>query len=313
MTLKQLVDEYQSEVIGPSILSEVTRVAMRITRGYDPHVYASAPSWDDAIEDLVHDIVVDQLLGERQLDYIMITARDLQHFRALLTRQSKRALAHRRRRTVVDNLLDRARPILERPPFERIGPRRYRLTGTATEDRQPSDRELYEAAIAVMPIPKIVPAATERAPVVYHDRDLRLLVTGVARALPTPLEVADLDRVLRHLLTPWTSGLLVSIEEAVQVSSPEAGPSEELEADEVADRIIRKLGREERDVLAFKYIGLSDQEVSGRINRSRPTVAERRATAIRVIREEVEGLDGAARDLVVARLGARLVSARVAE
>jgi hypothetical protein len=69
-------------------------------------------SWDDAEQDVVQSVVLDLLLAEGQLDYLMATAVEFSDFQNILTFQVRRYLARQRRRTVIDNLLDRAKEVL---------------------------------------------------------------------------------------------------------------------------------------------------------------------------------------------------------
>ena len=109
--------EYAAEVIGPLILAEAHRAVTSASRRYDPMVYARAADWADAIDDTVQQLVVDLLLGDGQIDYMMSVSRDLDGFRGLMALQVRRLLARTRTRTVVDNLIDRARTVLRAAPF----------------------------------------------------------------------------------------------------------------------------------------------------------------------------------------------------
>ena len=114
MSIADLRTEYEREVIGLAILAEVRRACSFRPRRYPPTVYARSATWnDDAIDDLVQDVITHRLLGERQLAYLFDVGRTIDAWRALLDRQVRIALARRRVRTVVDNLLDRAKRLLD--------------------------------------------------------------------------------------------------------------------------------------------------------------------------------------------------------
>src|SRR5439155_23995156 len=108
MTLEELRDEYRTERVGAKIVAEVSSAVHDICRRYDPQVYGRSASWDDAEEDLVQSVVLELLLEEGQLDYLMATCVRLEDFEQLLRFQIRRYLARQRRRTIVDNVLDRA-------------------------------------------------------------------------------------------------------------------------------------------------------------------------------------------------------------
>ena len=115
MSISDLRSEYEREVIGLAILAEVRRACASRARKYPPVVYARSTTWnDDAIDDLVQDVITRRLLGKRQLDYLFDMGRTIDAWRALLDRQVRITLARRRVRTVVDNLLDRAKRLLDR-------------------------------------------------------------------------------------------------------------------------------------------------------------------------------------------------------
>src|SRR5260370_6664343 len=111
MTLVELREEYRSVRIGEKILEEVRQTVHQVCRRYDPQIYGGAASWDDAEGDLVQSVVLDLLIGEGQLDYLMATAVEIGDFQNLLKYQVRRYIARKRRRTVIDNVIDRAKAI----------------------------------------------------------------------------------------------------------------------------------------------------------------------------------------------------------
>src|ERR1700758_4228802 len=121
MTLAELRVEYKASFVGPKILGEVSEVVRGTVRRYDPEVYGGSASWDDVEEDAVQSVVEDLLLREGQLDYLMATALRLEDFRNLLRFQVRRYLARKRRRNVIDNLLDRSKELLQGASFEISG------------------------------------------------------------------------------------------------------------------------------------------------------------------------------------------------
>ena len=59
MTLEALRTEYRAVRIGPAIVEEVRHVVHTVirSRNYDPQVYAGAPDWDSAEEDVVQGVI----------------------------------------------------------------------------------------------------------------------------------------------------------------------------------------------------------------------------------------------------------------
>lgn len=307
VSLDDLRDEYRTERIGRLILGEVERVVFQVVRHYDPRIYGGAASWDDAADDILQAVVVDLLLGEGQLDYIMATAAQIEDWARLLRFQVKRYLARQRRRSVVDNLLDRAKPLLGHSPFQEFSsPARFGLAGAELDDRQPSDAELSAAARSAALIPRIRFTAGERAPVVYSEDALRGLLEAVARSLPVPFSISDVGKILEMVLTDWVASFLYEFDEAQEPEVPSLGPEEKLMVSDAAEQIIEGCSDEELLVLRRKLEGMSDDAVARELSVSRPTVHARKKEAWGRLREVLEDLpeqvQAAAVDLVSLRL-----------
>ena len=105
--------EFEARGVGPLMLAEVRTIAYRLVPRYNA-VYTGVGNWRDGFDDLVQDVVCDSLLRDQQAQYLVATSAAIEDFRRLLVRQTRRCLARRRVRTIIDNLLDRARPILTR-------------------------------------------------------------------------------------------------------------------------------------------------------------------------------------------------------
>lgn len=316
MTLADLRAEYKTEVIGPRIYGEVTAIARQVARSYDPRTYASAATWADGLDDLLQEVILERLLGEGQLAYAMATAADADHWRALVARQVKRALAKRRQRTVVDNLLERADELLSRPPFVSSGPRKraeYWLEGRDVEMRRPTERELRSATNAAAAIPVVRGTAVERAPMVYTTAALERLLHEVATALPASFTRGDLDTIFRGLLTQWLAADLVAIEGAMQLPSEGLTPEEHMEVNDIATRILEGAGQEGRFILRAKLRDMSDGAIAAELGISRPTVAARKSAVFDRVHAELADLPRTHADAVVAALSLALANARWSE
>jgi len=313
MTLNDLRRERDEVGIGQEILLVVADVSRAVVRSYDPTVYGGEASWGAGLEDLVQEVVLDRLLRERQLDYALTVASSTEDFRRLMTRQVKRTLAHRRRKSVIDNLIGRALPILDGEGFATRGDgsqRRFWLANADVLDREPADTEVYEAAVAAAVIPKTPSHGLERAPVVYSPAALQALILVVAETLSTELSVPTLDRVLRLVLTDWVASDLVDSREAEYLPAAGAlGPEEAAQVDAVVTDILQQLPAGSLPVLRFKYAGLSDQEIGGRLNLSRPTVAKRKELALTLLRQHLSDESEPVREAVVSELGLRIARA----
>src|SRR5436853_4069938 len=283
MTLAELRDEYRSVRIGPKILGEVRAVVQRVVRRYDSQVYGRAASWADAEEDIVQSVILYVLLREGQLDYLMSTAQELGEFEALLTFQVRRYLARQRRRTVIDNLLDRAKELLQVDPFATTGTAsaaRHGLLGVAVEGRDPTDEELLVAARSAALIPRVRFSGQDRAPVVYARDDLETLLRAVAVALPTSFSLHNLARVFELVLTDWVAGFLYDFEEVQASVSASLTPEEEMMAAEATKDILERCTSEHLLVLRRKLENVADQAIADELGISRPTVIARKGEAL---------------------------------
>lgn len=311
MSLEELRAEYetpasQGGIIGPKILNEVTRAVGILTKRYDPQIYAGVADWRDGVDDVVQGVVTDLLLGEGQLDYIFGQATTLDDFRGLLFFQTKRFLARGRRRTVIDNLLDRCREILGQQPFESMAgsPIRYRL-GQATEDCQPSDDELVAAARYARGVPRIAYSASERAPIVYSRDNLTKLLVIVGGHLPCPFSVRHLHQVLEILLTDWIPSFLEEVEE-VRVPTAELGPDDEVQVNAARELIMVELTAEEAVILRAQILRIPDQAVADELGTSRQTVIARKQRLFQRLQPMLSELSEDLQVRVIERVGVDL-------
>jgi DNA-directed RNA polymerase specialized sigma24 family protein len=309
MSIDRLRREYQQVTIGPLILAEVERVVRATVRRFDPVVYAGVPSWAEGHEDLVQEVVLRVLLEEHQLDYLMATARTTNDFRALLRRQVERQLARRRRRTVIDNLLDRCRDILRGDQYTSVrrGSRTYyhRSEDTDVEERAPTADELRRASLRVSVVPRVPFRDTDRAPQVYSTHNLACVVELVAASLPTWFETRDLDKILHDVLTGWVPSLLRS-DDAVHLQvDTTLTPEEELVANSVSDQLFEGLTQEQLLIIVRKLEGSSDSEIAKELGVSRPTAAARKDDVLRVLEKGLEDLSPRLQAEVLDRLAVR--------
>jgi hypothetical protein len=302
--------EYQRERIGRSILAEVERAVDLATRRYDPVVYGGgAPTWAQARDDLIQEVVATVLLAEGQIDYLMQVSNTLDDFRALLFRQTRRLLARRRQRTVIDNLVERSREIVTRPPFDTVGraPPTFRLAGRTCEERQPTDDERRLAASRITAIPRIPFNVTERAPIVYAAGALDKVVKGIADALPTSFTISDVDAILKIVLTDWIPSFLEEGEESVVVEDRELGPEAMVVVTSTVDRVLDAMSEEQSLIFLRKLEGVSDSEVAKELGLSRPTLAARKEGVWRLMEHELSDLPEEHQRAVTGELGLRLV------
>ena len=260
------------------LLREVRRVVRSVVRGYDPLVYGKVWRWEEGVDDLVQDFCVEVLIEQGQLDYALVVAADLEHFRRLLARQLRHHLARRRQRTVVDNVLERCKALVAAAPFRVVSRApgwSYTLEDKDVAPGRPAVAALRKVAAALSGAATIRSNPTVRAPVIYSTDVLVGLLRSVASELPCPVTVTDLDWIFSFLLTSWLPRFLEQGEgEAFRPAVDELSVEERAIVEQVAGSIVAGCSGTAREVLRLKILGVSDREIGRRLGMSRPTVAK---------------------------------------
>jgi hypothetical protein len=306
MTFEDLRREYEVERIGLGVLGEVRSIVHGLSRRYDPTIYAGVTSWRDAEEDVAQGVVVDVLLAEGQLDYLMSVSTDIESFRRLLRFQIKRYLARKRQRSVVDNLLDRAREIMSRPPFVVVGSAGYGLEGRAVEDRDATEAELRRAIGAASGVPRVPVGSADRAPIVYSKEDLARLLVLVTTSLPCRLSIRDLDSILKSVLTGWVASFLYDFEEARTASVMDLSPEEAMVAKTATQEILDRCPAEGVLILARRLEGVRAESIAEELGVTRQTVAARQKRLWGIVRDVLSDLPEQLQEAAIAELSARL-------
>ena len=110
-----LCSEYERERIGTGWLETVFAVCSAIAKRYPPDVYNDGLPWDESsLADLAQDVIVERLLGEGQIDYIVARASTLSGARGLIGKHVKQVLAHRVIPNQRDNVASRLYQLFER-------------------------------------------------------------------------------------------------------------------------------------------------------------------------------------------------------
>jgi hypothetical protein len=298
--------EYARDLVGELIYARVRLLADRLLRRRDPLVYArGAHNHRDALGDVVNDFVVDVLIGERQVDYVMATARHLDDFDRLVRRQLRRYLARTRMRTVVDNLIDRSVSAMRSPPFAAAGSGELERFALADEPGDPDtsvmEAQLRRAAALAQAVPKIPSEATERAPKIYDGEGLRRVLTVLCRAVTSPLSRQDLQTFFEDLLTAWAPSFLEPGEEQ---DSPavDLTPSEQSVVNETAHELVATMTDEDRLIFQYKFANLPDREVAEALGLSRQSTAPRKQALFARLIEELADYERQLQTAVLARI-----------
>ena len=185
----------------PSFLRPAAQGCRTSGTGLSSRDFNGGEAWSaESVQSLVHDVVVDRLIHEGQLEYVLDNAADENELSALLAFQVQRVLAHRRTVTVVDRLVQRIGSFIGEPPFEVSGSGADRFVSVGPAKRQQmalSEKELRAGALAIDAIPRLASSPQrERESKVYHGEDLEELVAALAR-LFGGIAVRDIRKILR--------------------------------------------------------------------------------------------------------------------
>jgi DNA-directed RNA polymerase specialized sigma24 family protein len=297
--LSALIDEHEYSGIGPRWLQEIETASSRVARRYSPTLYALSATWDDeAVSDLVQD-VVERLLTKAQAQYICDVANDFGHARALIYRQVRMTLIDRRQRTSVDNLFDRAIDRFGKPPFEEVKkkPRCWRIAGCMFEAVPYTHR--LTASLAALP--RLPGNGTERASPIWTTETLTDALILICNSVSEVGEL-DLRKILDESLTVFATTEVVSDEAGTGERSGELDPGDLIMANELTERLEAALTYEEVTVLAGKWIGDSDGDISRRLGVSRPTAAKYKESAYMKVRNELDSQSAAVVGYTLGRL-----------
>lgn len=297
--LTALIKEHERCGIGPRWLQDIQMAASRVARRYSPMVYARSAAWDEeAINDLVQD-VVERMLTKAQAEYICDVANDFGHARALIYRQVRITLIDRRQRTSVDNLFDRAVERFREPPFAQATkkPRSWRIAGCTLEATTYTRR--LTASLAALP--RLPGNGTERASPIWTTETLTDALILICNSVSEVGEL-DLRKILDESLTVFATAEVVTDEAGTRERSGELDPGDLIMANELTDRLEAALTYEEVTVLAGKWIGDSDGDISRRLGVSRPTAAKYKKSAYMKVRNELDSQSAAVIGYTLGRL-----------
>lgn len=311
MTFGDLQAEYERELIGTLIYERVVELTRRYLRRRDPRIYArGSHDHRDGLEDVVNDFIVDVLIGERQIDYIMATATDLDSFEALTNRQARRYIARTRARTVIDNLIDRSVVILRERPFRAEGrgsTERFRLQDAGGSDLPASQVEIRLAASLAQRIPKVIGQGEERSPKIYDKKALETVLAVLARNVSGSISRNDLQSFFEYLLTPWAVSLLEPKEE-LESAAQQLTPGEQAIVEETCQRMIQNMTNEDRLIYQHKFANIPDRVVADALGLSRQSTAPRKKALFEAIAGELSELETHVQEGVLIRLNGLIAS-----
>lgn len=280
--------EYERDVVGDLWLAEVATAVRNVAPKYPPSSYTETGAWDALeYENLVQDVVANHLLDDGQLAYIVAAATDMSVARALIRRTVRRSLARGRRRTIVDNLMDRCRAI-------------ETLDSTNAGGESATDAQLRAAATRVARLPRIRIINSDRAPAVFSEPTLRSALEIAHEIVGPNLVERDISRIFELALTDYVPSGLVTIEGGMDEPDRALTPEEEVT---VIDTLRHLTARPapELQLLTMKIANASDSAVADHFGVSRPTAAKRFREASAAVEQALTDLPPHLQDEVLAR------------
>jgi hypothetical protein len=208
-------------------------------------------------------------------------------------------LARRRIRTVIDNLLDRSRPILNNPPF--VSRTRHLQATFALLDADVADRaatfpEISRTARVLVRIPQVTEVRRDRAPVLYSLENLRLALLLVGTHLPVAFTIGELDHIFRMTLPNRLPGVLNfnSSNEQHDIPNVVCGVNDTV--------LMNSLTPTEQFLIRAKVAQRSDQYIADRLGWTRRTTTYRKDRILRRVEALLGPLTYADRHACLARL-----------
>jgi hypothetical protein len=293
-TWAALRDEYARETVGELWLDEVSRAVQSVAPRYPPSIYTETGAWGaDEFENLVQDVVVRHLLDDGQLAYIVDTATDISVARALIHRTVRRGLARGRRRTIVDNLLERCRELQSFIP-------------AADPSPAASDAQLRVAAAEVAKLPRIRIINSDRAPAVFSGTTLPLVLGIVRDVLGPNVRERELAKIFELALADYVPSGLVTTEGGLDEPDRGLTPEEEVTVMDTLRQLTT--GPEvELQLLALKIADESDTVVARHLGVSRPTAAKRFKEASAAVQHVISDIPTRLQDEVLSRFSDQLL------
>ena len=284
MSFSQLRTEYADQLIGEGIYKIVHELSGMIARKYPEAIYNDGLPWDSqSIDDICQEVVLNQLLGQKQIHYIFDNATSIDSVRRLLTGQVKRALSARRKKTPVDRLLKRISDLSKGGPIEFVqaGLPFYRLSDSLNDYETLDGAQLNACIRAIAPVPRLDSRLdTGRESMIYTPERLNTVVENLFQTVRAVNE-KDLRNIFEVLLTPWARASLVPVGKEFITSDYDAEDSiEEEQMVTDARSLAKSLTHAQRVVLVLKSQNIADTLVASEVDVSRPTVADMKKTVL---------------------------------
>jgi hypothetical protein len=301
-----LCSEYERERIGTGWLQLIFGVCSAIAPRYRPDVYNDGLPWDEsALYDLAQDVIVERLLGEGQIDYIVARASTLGGARGLIGKHVKQVLYQRVIPNQRDNVASRLYRLFEQrgEPVQTVDGIGCVPTGSGWSPAEPTDQAVASAVRIIRNLPRLPNRGTDRLSPLFTTEVLESVVEPLWSVLGVAVTLNLLRRILESAFTGIAPTLFEHEEEFDQFESLGLSTEETVLTDELAERLVTILTAEQRHILVNAGI-TTGEELAAVLGVSRPTALKRRDETRDVIAQYfgqpgVEDLSDHLQDVVI--------------
>jgi hypothetical protein len=274
----ELCTEYERERIGTRWLDLIFSVCSMIARRYPPDVYNGGSPWGEStFYDLAQDVIVERLLGDGQIDYIVASSSTLSGARGLVGKHVKQVLAQRVIPNQRDNVASRLHRLFEQAgePVQTVDGLGFSPTGSSWTPVQPTDQALLSAVRIVRSLPRLPNRGTDRLSPLFTTEVLESVVEPLWSVLNVPVTLNVLGRILEGAFTGIAPTLFEHEEVIDQFESLGLSTEEIVLTDELAEGLVTMLTAEQRHILVNAGI-MTGEELAAVLGVSRPTALKRR-------------------------------------
>lgn len=273
-----LCDEYQSVRCGRLWRALVVQVCTRIVSKYPPNIYNDWIAWDSSsIDDIAQDVIVNRLLIDGQIDYIVMAASNVNAACGLIGMHVKQLLAQRAAPSQRENVAVRLFAVLEQLGEVVISPggNAYRPRGSSWRAGELTEQALARAARVIANLPRLPNRGTDRLSPLFTTEVLNAAAEPLWQACAIPLSLNSLRTILDRALTGLTPTLFQLNEDHDLPAISDLSAEESVLVNDLAERLMALLSDEQREILVNIEF-MNDTELAELLGVSRPTALKRR-------------------------------------
>jgi len=314
MDLESLKIEHATDGVGPHLYEEICdAVRLAIHHGHYPASYSPYGRWDNpTFDDLTQEWLVEKLLRNNHLSYLLIRNNTVETFRFGLRQSFCQFLIGQRKRNALQNLFRRSADLLEADArfhcFQggKRAQSRWGLTAWKGPELFAGDDHELRVLQQLIPGPKVIryrPDARKLSPIL-SDADLADFIARLMDAVGRTVSLAHITDALK-----WRFGLIdaepLSLDEPVagedgtftradSVAHSAPSPEDQVVRSETAGRIIMELTPRQRQVLVARTeIDSTYAGIATRLDCSKSTVENEIKAGWDLIRSRTDGDDEA--------------------